>query len=237
MARQPRRTARKVESSQLANSFAEVLRVDNVSPDFSRLGAGQKPDTIFLNDFFSGAVHADLERITPARRAIDAFNRQPIGTDDLNRALVVQSDRLWLRQFRIRRWKIDCSGPLILFLKFRAKLLDGFTVAHCGKEIIPCDTVFHLLHARDLKHDPAVRRFTNRNSSDENQWADFDCCFQRAYKTLYRKLVVEIRAQLLLLTVIKAGVGSELLQTESRKINFQGHVRGTVVAKSRAFGR
>jgi hypothetical protein len=89
MARQLRWTARKVESAQLADSFAEASRVDNVPPNFSRLGACQKPGAIFLNDFFPGAVLSDLERITPARYAIDAFNRQPNGTDDLNRALVV----------------------------------------------------------------------------------------------------------------------------------------------------
>ena len=89
MARQLEWTTRKVESSQIADSLAEVSRVDNVPPNFFRLGACQKPGAIFLNDFFPGAVLSDLERITPARYAIDAFNRQPIGTDDLNRAMVV----------------------------------------------------------------------------------------------------------------------------------------------------
>ena len=74
-------------------------------------------------------------------------------------------------------------------------------MAHCSEEIIPSDTVFRFLHAGDLKHDPAVRRFTNRNSSDEKAGAKFGCCFQGAHKTLDRKMVVEIRPQLLLLAV------------------------------------
>ena len=48
-------------------------------------------------------------------------------------------------------------------------------------------------------------------------------------------MVIERRTKLLLLAVIESGVGSELLQTELRKIYFQRHLRGTLVAKSRAF--
>jgi hypothetical protein len=104
MARQPGPTAREVESSQLVDLIAKPSRVDDVPPDFSRLSTGQKPVVVFLNDFFSGSVPADLERIAPARCTIDAFNRQPIGTDDLNPAPVVQSDRPRLHQFGIGCW-------------------------------------------------------------------------------------------------------------------------------------
>ena len=84
MARQPGPTAREVESSQLVDVIAKPSRVEDVPPDFSRLSTGQKPVTVFLNDFFSSTVPADFERIAPARCTIDAFNWQPIGTDDLN---------------------------------------------------------------------------------------------------------------------------------------------------------
>ena len=103
VARQPRRTARKVESSQLVNSFAEASRVDKVPPDFSRLSACQKPGTIFLNDFFSGAVLSDFERIPQRDVRSTHLTGNPLGLTTLTAALVVQSDRLWLRQFRIRR--------------------------------------------------------------------------------------------------------------------------------------
>jgi hypothetical protein len=53
MARQPGPTAREVESSQLVDVIAKPSRVDDVPPDFSRLSTGQKPVTVFLNDFFS----------------------------------------------------------------------------------------------------------------------------------------------------------------------------------------
>ena len=104
MARQPGPTASEVESSQLVDVIAKPSRVDDVPPDFSRLSTGQKPVAVFLNDFFSGAVPANLERIAPARCTIDTFNWQPIWTDDLNPALVVQSDRPRLHQSGIRCW-------------------------------------------------------------------------------------------------------------------------------------
>jgi hypothetical protein len=49
-------------------------------------------------------------------------------------------------------------------------------------------------------------------------------------------MVIERRPKLFLLAVIESGVGSELLQTELRKIYFFWHLRGTLVAKSRVFG-
>ena len=104
MARQPGATACEVESSQLVDVIAKPSWVDDVPSDFSRLSTGQKPVAVFLNDFFSGTVLANLERVAPARCTIDAFNRQPIWTDDLNPTPVVQSDRPWLSQFGIRRW-------------------------------------------------------------------------------------------------------------------------------------
>jgi hypothetical protein len=64
-----------------------------------------------------------------------------------------------------------------LFLKFCAKFLDGFTVAYGGEKIVARDTAFDFVHARDLKHDLAVRRFTNWNSSNEDPGSVFDCCF------------------------------------------------------------
>ena len=100
MARQPGAAACEVESSQLVDVIAKPSWVDDVPSDFSRLSTGQKPAAVFLNDFFSGAVLANA----PARCTIDAFNRQPIGTEDLNPTPVVQSDRPWLSQFGIRRW-------------------------------------------------------------------------------------------------------------------------------------
>jgi hypothetical protein len=63
MARQPGPTAREIESSQLVSVIAKPSRVDDIAPDFSRLCTGQKPVAVFLNDFFSGTVPADLERI------------------------------------------------------------------------------------------------------------------------------------------------------------------------------
>ena len=104
MARQPRPTAREIEPSQLADVIAKPSRVDDVASDFFWLSTSPKPVPVFLNDFFSGTVPADLERIAPARCTIDAFNREPIGTDQLNPAAVVQSDRSRLHQFGIRRW-------------------------------------------------------------------------------------------------------------------------------------
>jgi hypothetical protein len=86
MARQSGPTACEIKSSQLMDVIAKPSRVDDVPPDFSRLSTGQKPVTVFLNDFFSGTVPAYLERIAPARCTIDAFNRQPVGTGDLNPA-------------------------------------------------------------------------------------------------------------------------------------------------------
>jgi hypothetical protein len=56
---------------------------------------------------------------------------------------------------------------LIPFLKFGAKLLDRFTVAHGGEKIVAGDNVFDFLQAGDLKHDLAVRRLTDWNSSNE----------------------------------------------------------------------
>ena len=104
MARQLGPTAREVETSQLVDVVAEPSRVDDVPTDFSRLGTGQKPVAVFLDDFFSSAVPADLERIAPARCAIDTFNRQTIGTEDLNPASVVQSDCPWPQRSGIRCW-------------------------------------------------------------------------------------------------------------------------------------
>jgi hypothetical protein len=49
-------------------------------------------------------------------------------------------------------------------------------------------------------------------------------------------MVIERIPKLLLLAVIESEVGSELLQTELRKVYFQRHLRGTLVAKSRVFG-
>src|SRR5215469_11241784 len=103
MARQPGAAAFEVESSQLVNVIAKPLRVDDVPADFSRFSTGQKPVAIFLNDFFSGTVLANLERVGPASCTIDAFNRQPIGTDDLSPTPVVQSDGPFLSQFGIKR--------------------------------------------------------------------------------------------------------------------------------------
>ena len=77
MARQPGAAACEVESSQLVDVIAKPSRVDDVPPDFSRLSTGQKPVAVFLNDFFSGTVLANLERVAPARCTIYAFNRQP----------------------------------------------------------------------------------------------------------------------------------------------------------------
>lgn len=98
MARQLGSTACQVETSQLVEVVAERSRVDGIPADFFRLGTGRKPVAVFLGDFFSGAVPADLERIAPARGAIDTFNRQTIRTEDLNPASVVQSDRPRLQQ-------------------------------------------------------------------------------------------------------------------------------------------
>jgi hypothetical protein len=67
------------------------------------LGSVPVDVAVFLNDFFSGTVLANLERVAPARCTIDAFNRQPIGTDDLSPTPVVQSDRPFLSQFGIKR--------------------------------------------------------------------------------------------------------------------------------------
>ena len=67
MARQPGPTAREIESSQLVDVIAKPSRVDDIAPDFSRLCTGQKPVVVFLNDFFSGTVPADLERIANQR--------------------------------------------------------------------------------------------------------------------------------------------------------------------------
>jgi hypothetical protein len=66
---------------------------------------------------------------------------------------------------------------LILFLKFRAKLFHAFTAAHRGEKIIARNTVSDFGHARDLKHDLAVRRLADWNSSNENPWSVFDCYF------------------------------------------------------------
>jgi uncharacterized protein DUF899 len=52
--------------------IAKPSRVNDVPPNFSRLSTGQKPVAVFLNDFFSGAVPANLERIAPTRCTIDA---------------------------------------------------------------------------------------------------------------------------------------------------------------------
>ena len=49
-------------------------------------------------------------------------------------------------------------------------------------------------------------------------------------------MVIERRPNLLLPGIIESGVGSELLQTELRKVYFQRHLRGALVAKSRVFG-
>jgi hypothetical protein len=59
-------TAREVESSQLVDVIAKPSRVDDVPSDFSRLSTGQKPVAVFLNDFFSGAVPANLETDCPS---------------------------------------------------------------------------------------------------------------------------------------------------------------------------
>ena len=72
MARQPGPTAREVEFSQLVDVIAKPSRVNDVPPDFSRLSTGQEPVAVFLNDFFSSAVPANLERIAPTRCTIDA---------------------------------------------------------------------------------------------------------------------------------------------------------------------
>ena len=48
--------------------------------------------------------------------------------------------------------------------------------------------------------------------------------------------MIERRPKLLFLAVIESGVGSELLQTELRKV-FQRHLRGTLVAKANVFGK
>ena len=104
MARQLGPTACEIETFQLVNVVAEPSRVDGVPTDFSRLGTGQKPVAVFLDDFFSGAILADLERIAPVRGAIDTFNRQTIGTEDLNPASVVQSDCPWPQRSGIRCW-------------------------------------------------------------------------------------------------------------------------------------
>jgi hypothetical protein len=55
-----------------------------------------------------------------------------------------------------------------LFLKLCAKFLDGFTAAYGGEKIVARYTVVDFVHARDLKHDLAVRRLTNWNSSNED---------------------------------------------------------------------
>jgi hypothetical protein len=49
-------------------------------------------------------------------------------------------------------------------------------------------------------------------------------------------MVIERRPKLLFLAVIESGAGSELLQTELRKV-FQRHLRGTLVAKANVFGK
>jgi hypothetical protein len=49
-------------------------------------------------------------------------------------------------------------------------------------------------------------------------------------------MVIERRPKPLFLAVIESGVGSELLQTELRKV-FQRHLRGTLVAKAKVFGK
>ena len=103
MARQPGAAACEVESFQLVDVIAKPSRVDDVPPDFSRLNTGQKPVAVFLNDFFSGTVLANLERVAPARCTIYAFNRQPIGTDDLSPTPVMQSDRTFLSRFGTKR--------------------------------------------------------------------------------------------------------------------------------------
>src|SRR5215475_12888195 len=84
MARQPGAAACEVESSQLVDVIAKPSRVDDVPSDFSRFSTGQKPVAVFLNDFFSGTVLANHERVAPARCTIGTFNRQLIGIDDLS---------------------------------------------------------------------------------------------------------------------------------------------------------
>ena len=103
MARQPGAAACEVESSQLVDVIAKPSRVDDVPSDFPRFSTGQKPVAVFLNDFFSGTVLANLERVASARCTVDAFNRPPIGTDDVSPTPVVQSDRPFLSQFGIER--------------------------------------------------------------------------------------------------------------------------------------
>ena len=49
-------------------------------------------------------------------------------------------------------------------------------------------------------------------------------------------MVIERRPKPLFLAVIESGAGSELLQTELRKV-FQRHLRGTLVAKANVFGK
>ncbi|MGA8658274.1 MAG: DUF899 family protein [Chthoniobacterales bacterium] len=52
---------------QKAAAAGNALAMNN-----SRLSTGQKPVAVFLNDFFSDTVPANLERIAPTRCTIDA---------------------------------------------------------------------------------------------------------------------------------------------------------------------
>src|ERR1700741_222365 len=104
MARQPELAAREIASSQFGDPITKTLGIDDISPHFSRFSTGQKPITIFLYDFLPGTIPAALERIAPARSAIDAFNRQPIGTDNLNPSPVMQSNRSRLHELGNRCW-------------------------------------------------------------------------------------------------------------------------------------
>lgn len=226
MTRQSGLAAREIACSQFMDPIAKTLRVDDVSPDFFWLSTGQKPFTIFLHDFLPGTIPPDLERIAPARCAIDAFNRQPIGTDKFNPPPVMQSNRPRLHQLGTRCRQIDCGRPLILFLKFRAKLFHAVPAAYCREKVIARDSVFFFLQARNLKQDLAVRGFTNWNSSDESPGSVGARRFQCIHKTLHCKTVIERGPKLLLLAVIEASVASERLQTELRQIYFQRHLRG-----------
>jgi hypothetical protein len=53
-------------------------------------------------------------------------------------------------------------------LQALAKIVAFYFLRRTGEKIVARDTVFDFVHARDLKHDLAVRRFTNWNSSNED---------------------------------------------------------------------
>lgn len=160
MARQTGPTVRELESSELVDVIAKPSRVDDVPPDFSRLSTGQKPVAVFLNGFFSDAVPANLGRIAPARCTIDNLTGSPFGLTTLTPCW--WCNRTALGFISLGSVLVDRLQPTFdTVLQVPRKIAPHITAAHCGEKIIARHTVFDFVHARDLKHDLAVRRFTN----------------------------------------------------------------------------